>query len=659
MMPYAQKLLDLLSNNDVVFYIPPYQRNYEWTEDQCQVFLDDVVDTYRQNEAGFVTEHFFGSVTYFQNATPFGQPNKLVLIDGQQRITTTMLFLAALRDIVCDEVIVNFIDTRYLKNNSAVGDAEYKIKLKQVEADWQAYKHIMLCEKVEGTEKTSAVYINYSFFVDKLTALKTADVDLAKVIEEGLQKFSLITIELEPQKNAWENPQEIFESMNSLGKPLTLADLVRNYLLLGLDADIQENLYSSYWLHIENQLPRNISNYIRDFMQYHSRTSYKQATETNYKELYRVFKDIFSCSDSTTVLKHLAQHADVYSWLLPGGKTKVNKVDRMLADLKYLKVTTSYSFLFGLLIEWKAKKFSDDEIAEILDVFRIYCIRRRILALTQAENKVFPTFVNYIEDLVHVADKRNGMFEILSKQENRMRLPNDAELMRHLELYNFYNFQYCKFILTLIEESITKSRPDLADKFLQIEHVMPQTLTDTWKKELGENYADIHQELVNTIGNLTLIRHNQELGNRSFVEKKDVYENKAGLQIARTMITDKNKWDADSIRARTAWISNYLLQEVLPIPDSMRKSNNFSIKHAHSLSFLRLQIIGEEIQFIADPSITAKVVSDREVEFEGEKWKLSPLTREIQTRRGLVSASGSYQGAQYWKYKGMKLADIM
>lgn len=147
--------------------------------------------------------------------------------------------------------------------------------------------------------------------------------------------------------------------------------------------------------------------------------------------------------------------------------------------------------------------------------------------------------------------------------------------------------------------------------------------------------------------------------NKPFNEKKDVYENKAGLQIAKTKITDKKTGNEQAIQERAAWIIDYLLKYVLPIPDEMRRTNNFSIKENHGLSFQELQIIGDEIDFIADPSITAKVVNDKEVEFEGKKWRLSPLTREIQTRRGLLSPSGSYSGSQYWEYDGMKLSDIM
>lgn len=659
MIPQETKLLHMLSNNDVTFFIPPYQRNYEWTDEQCAVFLNDVIKTYGSNSAGKNTEHFFGTITYFQTEAAFGQPNKLVLIDGQQRITTTMLFLVALRDLLEDANLVKFIDNKYLRNDNVSGESEYKVKLKQVETDWVAYKNIILSEGLSDKEKNSAVYRNYRYFLNKLLDYRNEGNDLGALIEKGLNKFSVITIELQPDKNVWENPQEIFESMNSLGKPLSLADLVRNYLLLGLDADTQGFLYNQYWLHMEKVIPGQVSNFIRDYMQAYEKRPFLKATETNYKELYGLFKRIFSDRETRGLLKDIAESATIYSYLLPGGSCGNKVIDRQLQDLRSINVTTAYSFLLVLLKAWRQEELSDMDIVNILEAFKIYCLRRRLIALTAAENKNFPALAAHIPALIKAQDKKEKMFEILSKQESNLRLPNDIELSRYMRTMNFYNFRYCKFFLSLIEEKITKSRPDQSDENLQIEHIMPRKLSDKWLDDLGEDYEAIHQELIDTIGNLTLIRHNQELGNKSFSEKRKVYEEKAGLQIAKTEIINHQVWNDKSINQRADWIITYLLNDVLPIPDKMRKTNNFSPKEGRYLSFQNLQLIGLDISFVDDSSIIAHVVSDKEVEFEGKKWRLSPLTKEIQTRRGKVNASGSYQGAWWWEFDGIRLSEIM
>lgn len=659
MIPQENKLLHMLSNNDVTFFIPPYQRNYEWTDEQCAVFLNDVIKTYDSNSSGKNTEHFFGTITYFQTEAAFGQPNKLVLIDGQQRITTTMLFLVALRDLLEDANLVKFIDNKYLRNDNVSGESEYKVKLKQVETDWETYKNIILSEGLSDKEKNSAVYRNYRYFLNKLMDYRNEGNDLGALIEKGLNKFSVITIELQPDKNVWENPQEIFESMNSLGKPLSLADLVRNYLLLGLDADTQGFLYNQYWLHMEKVIPGQVSNFIRDYMQAYEKRPFLKATETNYKELYGLFKRMFSDRGTRELLKDIAESATIYSYLLPGGSCGNKAIDRQLQDLRSINVTTAYSFLLVLLKAWRQEELSDMDIVNILEAFKIYCLRRRLIALTAAENKNFPALAAHIPALIKAQDKKEKMFEIVSKQESNLRLPNDIELSRYVRTMNFYNFRYCKFFLSLIEEKITKSRPDQSDENLQIEHIMPRKLSDRWLDDLGEDYEAIHQELVDTIGNLTLIRHNQELGNKPFIEKKKVYEEKAGLQIAKTEIINHQVWNDKSINQRADWIIACLLNDVLPIPDNMRKTNNFSPKEGRYLSFQNLQLIGLDISFVDDPSIIAHVVSDKEVEFEGKKWRLSPLTKEIQTRRGKVNASGSYQGAWWWEFDGIRLSEIM
>lgn len=655
-----QKLLNMMSNYDVTFYIPPYQRNYEWTKDQCSVFYEDIIKTYKRNAEGHLSEHFFGTITYFQAEKTFGQPSQLVLIDGQQRITTTMLFLVAIRDIISDEATKNVINNKFLKNNDASGDNdEYKVKLKQVESDWPAYKNIILGQELTETEKDSAVYRDYQYFMHQLKKYVEEGNDPAELIENGLGKFSVVTIELEPMRNEWENPQEIFESMNSLGKPLSLADLVRNYLLLGLNPEVQNQLYKEYWLNIEKTIPGQISNYIRDYMQLHEKASFKKASETNYKELYSQFKEIFEDTDARTILSELSRYAILYKYLLPEGRTGHPLVDYELADLQVLKVTTAYSFLLDLLIRWDSGEYSDEDLHDILDAFRIYIIRRRLIGLTAAENKNFPGLARFTHVLVGSIDKTRAMFEILANQDNNLRLPNDREIEQYLTTANFANSGYCKFVLALMEEKITKSRPDTSNgALLQLEHIMPQTLTGEWRVVLGPNAETIHAELVNTIGNLTLTRHNQELGNKSFEYKKKYYENRAGMQIAKEDIIDQDVWDEIAIKNRTANMISFLLKDVLPIPDDMRKSNNYTQKQSRRLSFINMGLLGEEIDFIKDPSIIAKVVSDKEVEFEGERWRLSPLTAEIQKRRGQLTKSGTYSGADYWEYEGVKLYDL-
>lgn len=657
------KILQILSNNDVTFFIPPYQRNYEWDTQMCDTFYRDIEKVARDSGS----QHFFGTIIFYEeNPQIFGEPSRYILVDGQQRLTTAMLFLIAARDVFNEESLKSTIDRRYLRNNNVSGDdVEYKIKLKQVENDWSAYKKLVLNEDLDETDKKSTVFFNYSFFYHKLEKLDQSAINA--LIMNGLASFNIVTIQLEPETNKWEKPQEIFESMNSLGQPLSLADLVRNYLLLGKTAKRQEDLYHKYWLKIEQNLNGkdnnfSVSSFIRDFMQLKFGTSYKKATSVNYKELYHDFKDAFEDDDAEYLLKELTSYSESYS-VLAGYKSSGEKeIDIKISDLRKVQVTSFYSFLLGVLQLKKNNEMTSSDCLSILDVIFCYATRRRILSLTQGENKEAPLLSNYFDELIESNNKGDKMFSLLSDLQYSLRLPNNNEIKEYLTSTstNFYNNNLSKFLFQLIEESITKSRPD--GESLQVEHIMPQTLSNEWKIMLGDDFQYIHDSYLNNIGNLTLIRHNQELGNKSFAEKKNIYVNNAGMQIAKDKIIDQEKWSDIQIKERAIYLIDILLNKILPLPEKLKSRNNYSLERktvSSRFSFLALNLIGEKINYFDDASIEAEVLSDKEVIFEGKKMRLSPLTREIETRKGRLRRSAAYWGVDKWTYHGKTLLSLM
>lgn len=657
------QILKLLSNNDVTFFIPPYQRNYEWGEEMCEILYKDIEKVANSKN----TQHFFGTVIYYAESTILGQPDKYILVDGQQRLTTTMLFLMAARDCITNDLLRNTIDSKYLKNNNVSGDVEYKIKLKQVESDWKAYKNIILGENLDNSDKKSTVFKNYKFFksiLEKLEQDKIRD-----LIEKGLVNFNIVTIQLEPERNHWEKPQEIFESMNSLGKPLSLADLVRNYLLLGKSSAEQNNLYHNFWLKIEKNLTGDnntfsVSAFIRDYMQLVDISNYKKATDTNHKELYRDFKDLFQDENHEQLIKKLAEYSHEYS-ILAGYKTSGNlKIDQKITDLRTLKISAFHSFILGVLHLRTEHKINADDCLAILDAIFVYVARKSILGIRKSENKDAALFSKYFDKVVIATNKRNAMLDICANQTFSMRLPNDNEIHDFLlsEKSNFYNFESGKFLFSLIEEGITKNRPSLNDKILQVEHIMPQTLNETWKNELGENYKLIYDNYLNNIGNLTLIRHNQELSNHSFRGKKEIYENNAGMQITKNKIIDQQNWGVVQIKARAEYLVNILLEKILPISAELKTSNNYSSEKksiGNRLSFESLDLIGKTIVYYDDSTIVADVIGNKEVKFEDKIWRLSPLTREIETRKNRRNRSGAYWGINMWMYDGRTLEEWM
>ena len=666
MRPNTFNILELLSNKDVTFYIPPYQRNYEWEKEQCEILFNDVIATYHKNvnspSVTVRTEHFFGTITYFKTEGAFGEPTKLILIDGQQRLTSTMLFLVAIRDIEKDESKKIFIDSNYLKNDKVnSNNDEYKIKLKQVETDWEAFCDLIL--QRETLLQSSRVFSNYYYFKSKIESyVRNTGIEATDLIQYGLKNFRLVTVELEPQTNSWENPQEIFESMNSIGKPLSLADLIRNYLLMDKTASEQEHLYNKYWLTLEKTLPEKLSDFFRDYMQLLAKTSYPVASDKNHKTLYQEFKKLIdihklSCND---ILERFAEYSQYYAIIIGMGTWGSDHpgISRMFRFLNIIGCTTAYSFFMGLVNSWKTGNITEDDLEKILRALVTYFLRRRIIALTQAENKVLPTLVQYIPEIEKSDDKVEKTFKILSRLEFRLRIPNDKEVKNTLEQMNFYNFKLSKFIFCLIEESITKAKL-YGDDNIEIEHIMPQTLTPEWKSMLGENWKNIYDEYLNNIGNLTLIRHNQELRNKPFEKKKEIYNDIAGIQLAKSQIIDCEEWNEQSINSRKDWIIDLLVSDVLSLPFQYSIGNNYLSKDRNKLSFEDLDIIGEEIQYIDNPRITARVVSDTEVEFEGEIYKLSPLTKKLKERFGNANKSGAYRGSEHWSYQGEKLTNYL
>ncbi len=658
-------LLDSLSNNDVTFFIPPYQRNYEWSTDNCKVLLSDVKKVKEANLSNVKTEHFFGSIVYVVEEVGFGVPAKYILTDGQQRITTTMLLLTALRDSIDDPSYKKEIQRRYLENDRADESVEYKIKLKQVETDWEAYKLLVLEHDVPENLKNSSVYQNYLFFFKALDAL--ADDDKKNLLEKGLMKFSIISIQLEPDRNPWENPQEIFESMNSLGKPLSLADLVRNYLLMGKSTRQQSELYNGFWLTLEKRLPGKLSEFLRDWMQADQHRSFKVARESNYKELYGAFKDIARGRSVEELFESFVRFSHPYSIICGLEQTGLRALDRIIFDLNVIGVVPAYSYLAEVLAAWEVRLLSESDLVEVLTGIRTYLLRRRVLGVTLAENKFYPILGKRLGELCSAQDKTENLFRQLSSQEYALRLPNDDEMASRLRTLNFYNLgrsrNYPRLLLSMAEEHLTKSRPVWDDPRLQLEHIMPQKLNGDWRQMLGVDFEAVHQELVNNIGNITLIRHNQELGNKPFGDKKETYSGQSGLQVTQNRVLDREIWDDESIRRRQDYLINLITQKILAIPPSFKRASNWNQSENSSTSFdqrAKLNpLIGETIEFISNPGMVAQVVSDSKVFFEGEEWALGPLTKALKERGGAkISKTTSFHGASNWSWDGVKLVDL-
>jgi uncharacterized protein with ParB-like and HNH nuclease domain len=527
----SHSINDVLAKNATSFFIPPFQRAYAWGRPEIERYFSDIsriIESELDSKQHDKLEHFFGTVVIKEERAGFA--NKSVVVDGQQRLTTTLIFLIALRDSETDPDKKDFITDNYLTNNSS--SFQDKIKLKQVTKDWNSYRAL-----VNKTQPNPGVVSNAYELLKKFINEKkrlNPEVDFKHYII-AIQRINVAVIFLDERPFKGEDPQIIFETLNSLGKPLTLSDLVRNFVLLNMESKSQSEIYEKTWHpKIEDVLNENTSKFFRDYLQYKTASSLKVVSDNNTKELYQQFKDFVEnkFEDHVHFISDIVRYVKCYKWITtevvndPISTNRANdkEIKELLRNIFHdIKAEAFKPFVLGLLEYHQyivnEVSLSDEILISTLTTIRTYLIRRRILGLTQGENKNIVTLSKKIEGL---AKGNVPMLELLTNVFYRLRLPNDIEMKNSLTSMNFYEGlkQYSKFIMGKIEEHNTKVAVDFRNPKITIEHIMPQTLEDHWKSELGENFNEIHKNYLHNIGNLILTEFNSEIGNKSFKEKK-------------------------------------------------------------------------------------------------------------------------------------------
>ncbi|MBC7525638.1 MAG: DUF262 domain-containing protein [Flavobacterium sp.] len=577
---------DVLAKNATSFFIPPFQRAYAWGKPEIERYFSDVtriinseVDSTQHEKL----EHFFGTLVIKEEKSGFA--HKSVVVDGQQRLTSTLIFLIALRDLENDVENKNRITRNYLTNDDST--FQDKIKLKQVTKDWQAYRALVLEEEVKPGIIKNAYQLFLKLIIDKKAL--NASIELKHYIL-AIQKMNVAIIFLDERPFKGEDPQIIFETLNSLGKPLTLSDLVRNYVLLNLNSIKQSDIYEKIWHpKIETVLIDKTSEFFRDYLQFKTESSIKVVSDNNTKEVYQLFKEFVETTFGERIdfINDITEYVIIYKWIIIDKITDVISENfKNNAELKELlrnifhdiKAEAFKPFVLGLLKyhqdKSKTTKLTDEVLINVLKIIRTYLIRKRILGLTQGENKNIVLLCNRIEDL---AAENTTMVELLSNMFFRMRFPNDGEMKDKLSTLNFYEGlkKYSKFILGKIEENNTKVAVDFRNPKITIEHIMPQKLDETWKSELGKSFDNVHKTFIHNIGNLILTEFNSEIGNKPFTEKKSKL--KTSNLNYRLAVIDKNIWNQTSIMSHQSKMIEWFL-ETFPLPETYKTKSNWNTK---------------------------------------------------------------------------------
>jgi len=586
MKTYSFSIHDVLSKNAVSFFIPPFQRAYAWGRPEIERFFYDVrriIESELDSNQRDKLEHFFGTLVLKEETEGFS--TRWLIIDGQQRLTTVLLFLIALRDLEINERNKELITSTYLVNPSS--DFQDKIKLKQVTKDWDAYRALIKSEKTVPGNITRAYELLKRLIIEYHKS--NQELTIEHYIK-AIQRLNVAVIFLDERPFKGEDPQVIFETLNSLGRPLTLSDLVRNYILLGLRSNDQTEVYDNTWYpKIEKVLEDDTSYFFRDYLQYKKSTYLKVVSDNNTKELYQEFKEFVKNEFGERVLdfvSDITKYVKLYKWII---REKYDSDDVISSNSKYdieikellrnifhdIESEAFKPFVLGLLEYHQYPRgdirISDEILISILKTIRTYLIRRRVLKLTQGENRSIVTLCKRIED---IAQGKVSVIEILTNLSYNLRFPNDDEIENALKSMNFYEElkDYAKFILGKIEENNSKVTVNFRSDKVTIEHIMPQKLSKEWKKELGANWEEVHKKYLHNIGNLILTEFNEEMGNKSFAEKKKRLM--ASNLSYRLSIINEDTWNEESIiRHRDRMIKWFL--ETFPLPDEYKHSNNW------------------------------------------------------------------------------------
>lgn len=582
----SHSINDVLAKNATSFFIPPFQRAYAWGRPEIERYFSDIsriIESELDSKQHDKLEHFFGTVVIKEEKAGFA--NKSVIVDGQQRLTTTLIFLIALRDSVIESNIKDYITQNYLTNNAS--SFQDKIKLKQVTKDWESYR-ALINKKLPNPGVIKNAYDLLKKLINEKKRLNP-EVSFEHYII-AIRRMNIAVIFLDERPFKGEDPQIIFETLNSLGKPLTLSDLVRNFVLLNMESERQSEIYENDWHpKIEEILNENTSKFFRDYLQYKTASSLKVVSDNNTKELYIQFKEFVESKfdNHGDFIIDIIRLVNCYKWIIKevvndtisSNHSNDKNIKELLRNIFHdIKAEAFKPFVLGLLEYHQYKinnvRLSDEILISTLTKIKTYLIRRRILGLTQGENKNIVTLSKKIEGL---AKGSTSMLDLLTNLFYRLRLPNDIEIKNNLTTMNFYDNlkQYSKFILGKIEEHNSKVSVDFRNPKITIEHIMPQKLSESWKQELGDKFKEVHKNYLHNIGNLILTEFNSEIGNSPFEEKKRKLET-SSLNYRLDVIT-KSTWNEASIQEHQVNMINWFL-DAFPLPEHLKKKDNWNIQ---------------------------------------------------------------------------------
>lgn len=558
----GETTLNKLLNTSRQFIVPIFQRNYSWQKSQYEQLWFDILRASKFKEK---QNHFIGSIVYIDMGTPAGRPQQLLLIDGQQRLTTISILLCAIKDYVqkfnLETKLINLakIKNQFLYNSDEIDEDKYKLLLNVQDKE----TYIKLIDNTIFTVNKPATNIIkcYEFFYEHIEDFIKQDGQIDEIYA-GIFKLSLVSISLDKDSD---NPQMIFESMNSTGKDLSQTDLLRNYLLMDLTPEKQTRLYKTYWKPMEELFGEDIYKndvnkfdyFIRDFLTLKSDTGYICKINNVYENFKRYYLD--NNCEKFAVLKDLFTYAKYYA-CIDLLQEKDDELKLYWQEFKKLDSHVVYPFLLKLYDDYSRQILIKEDFKKILQVVISYLWRRAICEIpTNSLSKTFATLYQAVDKEDYV----NSIIKAFVFKSSYKRFPSDYEVREKLQTKDIYHFRLRKYLLEALENYYHKEPIDLNTANYTIEHIMPQNIEHNllWQQMLGEDWQEVHSLYLHTLGNLTITGYNAEMSNKSFGEKVN---GESGFKHSHLKLNESiaqcDVWNKKSIQRRTNILTDIILK---------------------------------------------------------------------------------------------------
>lgn len=558
----GETTLNKLLNTSRQFIVPIFQRNYSWQKSQYEQLWFDILRASKFKEK---QNHFIGSIVYIDMGTPAGRPQQLLLIDGQQRLTTISILLCAIKDYVqkfnLETKLINLakIKNQFLYNSDEIDEDRYKLLLNVQDKE----TYIKLIDNTIFTVNKPATNIIkcYEFFYERIEDFIKQHGQIDEIYA-GIFKLSLVSISLDKDSD---NPQMIFESMNSTGKDLSQTDLLRNYLLMDLTPEKQTRLYKTYWKPMEELFGEDIYKndvnkfdyFIRDFLTLKSDTGYICKINNVYENFKRYYLD--NNCEKFAVLKDLFTYAKYYA-CIDLLQEKDDKLKLYWQEFKKLDSHVVYPFLLNLYDDYSCQILIKEDFKKILQVVISYLWRRAICEIpTNSLSKTFATLYQAVDKDDYV----NSVIKAFVFKSSYKRFPSDYEVREKLQTKDIYHFRLRKYLLEALENYYHKEPIDLNTANYTIEHIMPQNIEHNllWQQMLGEDWQEVHSLYLHTLGNLTITGYNAEMSNKSFGEKVN---GESGFKHSHLKLNESiaqsDVWNKKAIQRRTNILTDIILK---------------------------------------------------------------------------------------------------